>query len=77
MGKAKVERALVFMDNQMQETSLRLPVSINQMVLHYSILDHQIKIWVDTQLVDLMIEVVLALGEAISKDLTVAQIMLE
>ena len=76
-NKNQVEKALESMDPQMLETLPQLQANINQMALHFSTLDHPIRTWVDTQLVDSMIEVELALGEAISKDLIVAQIMLE
>jgi len=75
-NKNQVEKALESMDPQMLETLPQLQANINQMALHFSTSDHPIRTWVDTQLVDSMIEVEQAWGEAINRDRTAAQIML-
>jgi len=77
MVNLKVERDLESMVHQMLEILLLQQANISLMDHHYSTLDHQIKIWVDIQLVDSTIEAELVWGEATSKDPTVALIMQE
>ena len=77
MVNQKEERDLEYMAPQMLVTSLLLQASTSLMAPHYSTSAHLTKTWVDTRLEVSMIEAEPAWGEATSKDLTVAQTMLE